>query len=119
MQVSFHEVASIKPGEINEYYQPDGIVFYTRRLAIIDKKGRADLVVVFGDTEAALQLPGEKPAEARLDAYAAQSREPYVAPTLTEYTLPETDGTVDLQAEANPRNDEDTADRGHGFELPF
>ncbi len=108
MQVSFHEVASIKPGDINEYYQPDGIAFYTRRLAIIDKKGRVDLVVVFGDTEAALALTGEKPAEARLNAYADQAREPYVAPELTRNpacprcNFPFEEVKVDLAAEANP-----------------
>ncbi len=105
MQVSFgsdEPVERIAAGEINHLFQPDGLEFFTRRIAVIGKRGHVDHIVLFGDTEAALLLPGEKPAEARLDAYAKQAREPYTAPTLTEYTLPETEGTVDLAAEANP-----------------
>ncbi len=89
MQVNFDSVAEIKAGEVNQFFQPDGIAFYTRRIAIIGPKGRVDHVVLFGDTEAALRLPGV--AEARLDKYADQDRS----------CLPATEGTVDLAAEAD------------------
>ncbi len=106
MQVNFDSVAEIKAGEVTQFFQPDGVAFWTRRIAIIGPKGRVDHVVLFGDTEAALMLPGEKPAEARLDAYAAQARmvDPQDFASQAAYDaacLPETDGEVDLAAEAD------------------
>ncbi len=93
MQVNFDSVAEIKAGEIKTYFQQDGIQFWTRRIAIIGPKGRVDHVVLFGDTEAALQLPGES---AMIDPQDFPSQAAYDAAC-----LPATEGTVDLAAEAD------------------
>ncbi len=64
MQVQFYGVTSVAAGEKTQLFQPDGVEFWTRRLAIIGKGGSVDHVVLFADTEAAIALPGEDHATA-------------------------------------------------------
>ncbi len=76
MQVQFYGVTSVAAGEKTQLFQPDGIAFWTRRLAIFGPKGRVDHVVLFAESEAALALPGEKESAPLL----SPPREPLLSP---------------------------------------
>ncbi len=108
-QLSVHNVTRISARAPVEFLpQKRGEEGFWSRTLLLWQGSEIVEVLVFGETEAALMLPGEKPAEARLDAYAGQAREPYVAPELTRNpacprcNFPFEEGAVDLAAEANP-----------------
>ncbi len=94
---NIHGIGGIRLTVVEERDTPEAGRYWVRSLIVTGRNGEEFRMEMFGDSPQALTLISE-----RLDAYAAQAREPYVAPTLTQYTLPETEGRVDLAAEANP-----------------
>ncbi len=106
-QLSVHDVTRITARAPMEFLpQKRGERGFWSRTLLLWQGEEIVEVLVFGATEAALLLPGEKPAEARLDAYAAQARmvDPQDFASQAAYDaacLPETDGEVDLAAEAD------------------
>ncbi len=115
-EIRIADVKEIHIDQPLQMFAPDGRSHWCRRLCIVKADGTAEWITFAGASASALALPSDV-AEARLDAYAAQARDsadasdeylaqppdrkPYTPPVLTEYTLPETEGAVDLAAEAD------------------
>ncbi len=107
-EIRIADVKEIHVDQPLQMFAPNGSSHWCRRLCIVKADGTAEWITFAGASASALALPSDV-AEARLAAYADQARESYTAPTLTEYpltttdyALPDTQGEVDLAAEANP-----------------
>ncbi len=108
MDLNDHHIVSLTLGPVEHSPEsPACPEYFVRCLSWIRHSGERSELRLFASSAECLALLGEKPAEARLGAYAAQARmvDPQDFSSQAAYDaacLPETDGKVNLAAEANP-----------------
>ncbi len=91
MDLNDHHIVSVKLSPVEHSPEsPACPEYFVRCLSWIRHSGERSELRLFASSAECLALLGEKPAEARLGAYADQARS----------CLPDTDGAVDLIAEA-------------------